>query len=61
MGLQTCGEIRTLSLAKLQSECGVKTGQMLHDNTVANSLLVRCFHHERCSASGGHSKFWLQF
>ena len=31
MGLQTCGDVRTLSLAKLQSECGVKTGQMLHD------------------------------
>ena len=31
MGLQTCGDIRALTLAKLQSEFGTKTGQMLYE------------------------------
>ena len=33
MGLQTCGDVRALTLGKLQSECGTKTGRMLHDYT----------------------------
>ena len=31
MGIETCGELKALSLAKLQTKFGGKTGQMLHD------------------------------
>ena len=33
MGVETCGELQQVSLSKLQSEFGTKTGRMLHESS----------------------------